>query len=234
MDEGRGMMEIHADLAQRAVVASDELPWVPSPMAGVERRMIERKGDEVARVTSIVRYAAGSHFSQHTHIGGEEFLVLEGVFSDDYGDFPAGTYVRNPVDSKHMPHTDDGCVILVKLFWMHPGDQEFVRVDTTREDLWRPTDLSGVEAMELHRYGSESNALYRLAPGAALPERDLPGGEEFFVLEGSCRDASGSFSEGSWVRTPIGSAPSLQSEAGCRIYVKRGHLLDPPAGPKAH
>ena len=232
MDDGRGMMEIHADLSQRAVVASDELPWVPSPMAGVKRRMIERKGDEVARVTSIVRYAAGSHFSQHTHIGGEEFLVLEGVFSDDYGDFPSGTYVRNPVDSKHKPHTDEGCVILVKLFWMHPGDQEFIRVDTTREDLWRPTDLSGVEVMELHRYGSESNALYRLAPGAALPERDLPGGEEFFVLDGSCGDASGGYREGSWVRAPIGSAPALQSELGCRLYVKRGHLLDPPAGPR--
>lgn len=75
-------MKIHADLSQRAVVNSEVLPWVDSPMAGVQRRMLERDGEEVARATSIVRYAPGSYFSAHTHGGGEEFLVLEGVFSD--------------------------------------------------------------------------------------------------------------------------------------------------------
>ena len=69
-------MEINADFSQRVVVHAAQLPWVPSPMAGVERRMLDRIGDEVARATSIVRYAPGSQFSPHTHGGGEEFLVL--------------------------------------------------------------------------------------------------------------------------------------------------------------
>jgi anti-sigma factor ChrR (cupin superfamily) len=196
--------------------------------------MLERDGDEVARVTSLVRYAPGSHFSAHTHSGGEEFLVLEGTFSDDYGDFPAGTYVRNPVGSKHRPHTDGGCVILVKLWWMHPDDQEFVRVDTTCEDLWRPASERGVEVMPLHRFGAESVALYRLAPGAELAARPLPGGEELFVLEGACRDAEGSYEASVWLRRPIGAAPALLSDGGCRLYVKRGHLLHPPPAPPAH
>ena len=72
-------------------------------MAGVERRMLDRIGDEVARATSIVRYAAGSRFSPHTHGGGEEFLVLDGVFQDEHGDYPAGSYVRNPPTSRHTP-----------------------------------------------------------------------------------------------------------------------------------
>ena len=227
-------MRINADLSRRAVVASEELPWVASPLPGVERRMLERDGDEVARVTSLVRYAPRSRFSAHTHAGGEEFLVLEGTFSDDYGDFPAGTYARNPVGSKHSPHTDGGCLILVKLWWMHPDDQAFVRVDTTREDLWRPADAQGVEVMDLHRFGDEHAALYRLSAGAELPSRALPGGEEFFVLEGACRDANGSYRAGSWVRSPIGEAPALRSDLGCRLYVKRGHLLHPPPGPTAH
>jgi anti-sigma factor ChrR (cupin superfamily) len=227
-------MKIHADLAERAAVASDALPWVASPLPGVERRMLERDGEEVARVTSLVRYAAHSHFSAHTHSGGEEFLVLEGTFSDDYGDFPAGTYVRNPVGSKHTPHTEGGCLILVKLWWMHPDDQEFVRIDTTRADLWQPTDRPGVEVMPLHGFKDEITALYRLAPGAALPTRELPGGEEFFVLEGACRDANGAYQRGAWVRTPIGAAPILESPGGCRLYVKRGHLLHPPPPPPAH
>jgi anti-sigma factor ChrR (cupin superfamily) len=226
-------MRINADLSQRAVVASDTLPWVASPLPGVERRMLERDGDEVARVTSLVRYAPGSHFSAHTHSGGEEFLVLEGTFSDDYGDFPTGTYVRNPVGSRHAPHTTGGCLILVKLWWMHPDDQEFVRVDTTRADLWRPAER-GIEVMPLHRFGDEAVALYRLAPGAELAARTLPGGEELFVLEGACRDAEGDYRAGAWVRRPIGAAPALVSDGGCRLYVKRGHLLHPPPAPTAH
>ena len=225
-------MRINADLSKRVVVDSGALPWVASPMPGVERRMLERQGGEVARLTSIVRYAPASRFSAHTHSGGEEYLVLEGTFSDDDGDFPAGTYVRNPVGSTHAPHSEGGCVILVKLWWMHPDDQARVHIDTTREELWARTAQPGVETMPLHRFKAESTALFRLAAGAALPARELPGGEELFVLEGACRDAGGSYSKGGWVRSPVGRAPALYGDAGCRLYVKRGHLLDPPPAPE--
>lgn len=55
-----GAMELHADLSQRAVLDTNALAWVPSPMAGVERRLLDRIGDEVARAISIVRYAPGA------------------------------------------------------------------------------------------------------------------------------------------------------------------------------
>lgn len=224
-------MKINADITVRASVDSASLDWAPSPLPGVERRMLERDGDEVARVTSLVRYARGSRFFGHTHTGGEEFLVLEGTFSDDHGDFPAGTYVRNPIGSSHVPHSDDGCLIFVKLWWMHPDDQAFVRIDTTDESLWHAAYIAGVDAMDLHDFGEESDALYRLAKGAVLPARDLPGGEEIFVLEGMCRDEKGTYAEGAWLRTPIGAAPALHTDSGCRLYVKRGHLKNPPPGP---
>ena len=89
-------MELNADFTKRAAVHGAGIPWLPSPVAGVERRMLDRVGDEVARATTIVRYAPGSRFSAHTHGGGEEFLVLEGVFTDEHGDYPTGSYVRNP------------------------------------------------------------------------------------------------------------------------------------------
>ncbi len=226
-------MKINANLTVPVTVRSNELPWVPSPLPGVERRMLERDGDEVARVTSIVRYAPGSRFSAHTHTGGEEFLVLDGTFSDDYGDFPAGTYVRNPVGSRHAPHTEDGTTILVKLWWMHPDDQDFVRIDTKREDLWQAAEIPGVDVMPLHAFNGEITALYRLAPGAELPARTLPGGEEIFVLEGALGRADGEYGPGSWSRTPVGSAPALVSTTGARLFVKRGHLHAPPPGPSA-
>ena len=124
-------MELNADFLQRVAVHAAQLPWTPSPMAGVHRRMLDRIGDEVARATSIVRYAPHSHFSPHTHGGGEEFLVLDGVFSDEHGDFGPGTYVRNPPGSRHTPGSAKGCTILVKLRQMDPDDQEHVRIDTT-------------------------------------------------------------------------------------------------------
>ena len=108
-------MELNADFSKRAVVHAARVSWVPSPIAGVERRMLDRIGEEVSRATSIVRYAPNSHFSAHTHGGGEEFFVLDGVFSDEHGDFPAGSYIRNPPGSRHTPGSEKGCTIFVKL-----------------------------------------------------------------------------------------------------------------------
>src|ERR671922_130962 len=107
-------MRINADFTRRVSVHAATSDWVQSPMPGVERKMLDRVGDEVARASSIVRYAPNSRFSAHTHGGGEEFLVLQGVFSDEHGDYSPGTYVRNPVGSCHTPHSEGGCTLFVK------------------------------------------------------------------------------------------------------------------------
>ena len=109
-------MERHADLSQRAVLDTRALVWQPSPSAGVERRFLDRCGGEVARATSIVRYAPGSRFERHHHGGGEEILVLAGTFHDEHGAYAAGTWIRSPRYSAHAPFTgDDGALIYVKV-----------------------------------------------------------------------------------------------------------------------
>src|SRR4249919_772587 len=117
---------VNADFTQRVVIATDALPWIPSPQAGVERRLLDRIGGEVARATSLVRYAAASTFPAHDHALGEEFLVLSGIFSDEHGDYPTGTYVRNPPLSRHSPRTAPGCTILVKLRQMPDSENRRV------------------------------------------------------------------------------------------------------------
>jgi anti-sigma factor ChrR (cupin superfamily) len=107
-------MDLHADLSQRAVLDTNALAWMPSPMAGVERRMLDRRGEEVARATSLVRYAPGSRFERHVHGGGEEIFVLNGVFQDEHGTYPAGSWLRNPPGSVHRPWSEAGCTIWVK------------------------------------------------------------------------------------------------------------------------
>ena len=216
-------MDLHADLSQRAQLNSGALAWQPSPMAGVERRLLDRRGGEVARATSIVRYAPGSHFEQHSHGGGEEILVLEGTFSDGAGDYAAGTYLRNPVGSSHAPFSRQGCTILVKLQQMHPADQQRVVIDT-RSTAWLPGLVPGLEVMPLHAFGSEHVALVRWAPGTVFQPHSHPGGEEILVLAGVFQDEYGSYPAGSWLRNPPGSVHRPWSEAGCTIWVKTGHL----------
>lgn len=216
-------MQIHADLTKRAVVNSNELPWVDSPLPGVQRRMLERDGEEVARATTIVRYEPNSYFSPHTHGGGEEFLVLDGVFSDEMGDFPKGMYVRNPIGSSHKPHTKDGTTILVKLQQFDPGDQSFVRIDTNTAE-WLPGQVEGLQVMPLHEYGTEQVALQKWAQNTELGQQNYAGGLEIFVLSGSFSDEHGSYSQGTWIRNSAGSTLTPYSNEGCVLYIKTGHL----------
>jgi anti-sigma factor ChrR (cupin superfamily) len=216
-------MNIHADLGQRAVVDSERLPWVDSPLPGVQRRMLERDGAEVARATSIVRYAPGSSFAPHTHGGGEEFLVLDGVFSDESGDFGAGMYVRNPPGSSHTPSSAPGCTIFVKLRQMQPEDQAVVRVDTSRA-AWQPGASPGLSELPLYERGAERVRLVRLAPGTRVPRHEHPGGEEILVLAGSFEDEHGHYGKGTWLRNPAGTGHGAFSPDGCTFYLKTGHL----------
>src|SRR5215472_3143638 len=117
-------MLLNDDLSTRTLVHAAALDWVRSPAKGVERRMLFRIGEEKARATSIVRYAPGSRFARHGHPGGEEFLVLEGTFQDETGDFPVGTYVRNPPGTGHAPGSESGCTIFVKLWQFKANDRE--------------------------------------------------------------------------------------------------------------
>jgi len=219
-------MEINADFSCRVAVHAARLPWIPSPMAGVDRRMLDRIGDEIARATSIVRYAAASRFSPHAHGGGEEFLVLDGVFQDEHGAYPAGSYVRNPPTSRHTPGSAVGCVLFVKLWQFDPADRREVKVKTAGLAYAAAAGRPGVERLPLFRDDGEDVRLERWMPGAAIT-LDLPGGAELLVLEGGFDQDGERFEPLSWLRLPAGSV--LQANAGpngCRLWIKTGHLLN--------
>jgi hypothetical protein len=218
-------MELNADFAQRVVVHAATLAWVASPVAGVERRMLDRIGDEVARATSIVRYAPNSRFPAHTHGGGEEFLVLEGVFEDEHGEFPAGSYIRNPPRSRHTPGSLPGCVIFVKLWQFDPADHSELRLDTGALPFVPAPGRDGVEVMPLFCRPREEVRLERWAPDATVA-LVLPGGAELLVLDGGFTEGSDRLTRQSWLRLPAGSAlDAAVGPEGCKVWVKTGHLL---------
>jgi quercetin dioxygenase-like cupin family protein len=220
-------MELNADFGARAVVHAAGLPWVAAPAVGVHRRMLDRLGDEVARATSIVRYAPGSSFPAHVHGGGEEFLVLEGVFADESGDMPAGTYVRNPPGTSHAPASPEGCIIFVKLWQFDPGDRTPVRLDTTQVTLEPLPGRHDAVGAILHRDGIEEVRLEQWDLGAAV-DLHLPGGGELLVLNGSFLSEGETFERMSWLRLPAGAdLKAVAGEAGSRLWVKTGHLQAP-------
>ena len=216
-------MNINADYSQKVVINHYDLPWLPSPQQGVDRRMLERIGAEVARATSIVRYQPGSHFDSHIHDLGEEILVLDGVFSDETGSYPAGTYIMNPPGSSHAPYSDEGCTLFVKLRHLGPDQIEREIIDTRSSD-WYQGMVPGLQVMPLMRQGTGST-LVRWAPQTYFNPHKHYGGEEIFVVDGVFEDEHGRYRAGTWIRSPHMSLHQPFSKEGCTIFVKTGHLL---------
>jgi ChrR Cupin-like domain len=226
-------MNLNADFTKRVVVHAASLEWKASPMPGVERRMLDRIGDEVARATSIVRYAPASFFSPHVHGGGEEFLVLDGVFQDEHGDFPAGCYVRNPPQSHHRPGSKPGCTMFVKLWQFDLADRAHVVVDTSKKAPLAIVGRDGVKALQLFRDAREDVRLEEWAPGAAI-ELVPDGGLEVLVLAGGFSEGGETYRPQSWLRLPIGAPFNARAAAdGCRVWIKEGHLRHVHAAPPA-
>lgn len=214
-------MELNADFSKRVLVHAAKKPWLQSPMPGVERRMLDRIGEEVARATTIVRYAPGSHFSAHTHTGGEEFIVLDGVFQDEHGDFPKGTYVRNPPTTSHTPRSDEGCTIFVKLWQFDMADRNQFKKDMNAE---LAQSVDGVASTQLHRDDREVVYYYALGPGAKMSLSDK-GGIELLVIEGSVEEGGDVLEQESWLRLGDGETLTVTARSkGAKIWIKSGHL----------
>jgi anti-sigma factor ChrR (cupin superfamily) len=213
---------LNMDFSQRVVIVADDLDWVESPMPGVWRKPLAREDAERGHATSIVRYDPGAKFSQHDHPLGEEILVLEGTFSDETGDYRAGTYFRNPEGFRHAPFSKEGCIIFVKLHQFAEGDTAHVCIDTNTTE-WLPGN-GGLQVMPLHNHESEHVALVKWPAGESFQPHRHFGGEEILVISGTFRDEFGSYPSGSWIRSPHQSEhwPFVDEETV--ILVKTGHL----------
>lgn len=213
---------INMDFTQQVVINTNDQDWVASPMAGVWRKRLAREDAERGHATSIVRYDAGARFSAHDHPLGEEILVLEGVFSDETGDYPAGTYFRNPEGFRHAPFSEEGCVLLVKLHQFQPSDTQHVVIDTYNTPF--QPGIGNLQVLALHQHGSEQVALVRWPEGEKFQPHSHFGGEEIYVISGEFKDEFGSYPAGTWLRNPHLSEhfPFVTQET--LIWVKVGHL----------
>lgn len=213
---------LNMNFSERVVIDTQQQPWLPSPAQGVWRKPLEREAKESGHTSSIVKYDASSQFATHPHPLGEEIFVLEGVFSDENGDYPAGSYLRHPPGSQHAPFSQEGCVILVKLNQFNPRDLDVVKINI-QQTPWLQ-GIGGLQVMPLHEFEHEHTALVKWPKGETFQPHRHFGGEEILVLSGKFQDEQGEYPRHTWIRSPhmSGHFPFVEEET--IILVKTGHL----------
>ena len=210
------------DYSKRLVIDTSKKAVEPSDLPGVDRIPLEREKPDSGITTSVVRYEAGTKFAKHIHPGGEEIFVLEGELSDEFGVYPAGTYIRNPPGSHHSPFSSIGCKLFVKLNQFQQRDSKRVVINSTEKD-WLP-GFGDLKVIPLAEFGTESTTLVKWPDGAAFIPHTHSGGEEIFVLEGTFIDENGEYPTGTWIRSPHLSNHNPFVIEGCTILVKVGHM----------
>ena len=219
------IQELNADRSQRVVIKTQEMQWEASECEGVLRRRLERLKGDPEPVTTIVKYMPGSSFSPHKHVNGEEIYVLDGTFSDNFGHYHAGSYLRNPAGSSHAPFSQEGCTIFVKLQQFQANDKQQINLQTHQQP-WLPGLVKGLTVMPLHEYNGEHVALVKWDADTVFQSHMHIGGEEILVLDGTFEDEFGQYPAGTWLRNPPNSCHTPFTKEGCLIFVKTGHLND--------
>ncbi len=210
------------NLNKSVSINTSELDWTPSPKSDVLRKRLERESDESGRATSIVQYKPGASFDSHMHPFGEEILVLDGVFSDEHGDYKKGTYLRNPPGSKHKPFSTQGCTLFVKLNQFDSDDTARVCIDTGSA-RWLPGQ-GNLQVLPLHEFDGQHAALVMWPAKERFQPHVHVGGEEIYVISGEFIDEHGRYPAGTWLRNPHMSKHYPYVEKETVILVKVGHL----------
>ena len=216
---------LNQDFTKLVVINTLIEEWHTSPSSGVERLYLERDNmGEFAKASSIVKFQPGSEFEEHIHDNGEEIFVLDGIFSDQYGDYPKGTYLRNPHNSNHVPFSKDGCKIFVKLRQFKKGDNISI-IKNTLNSEWLQGLVPGLKVMPLHEYQTEHAAMVKWDPNTRFNAHKHWGGEEIYVVDGVFYDQFGAYPKGTWIRSPhLSEHQPFTRDEGALIFVKTGHL----------
>lgn len=106
------LRHMQADDSARVVIDTQQAPWLPGLVQGLNVKPLSEFAGEH---TALVHWAPGTVFTPHRHWGGEEIYVIEGVFQDEHGRYPPGTWMRSPHLSQHAPFSKEGCTIFVKV-----------------------------------------------------------------------------------------------------------------------
>ena len=95
--------------ARHVVLDTRAARWRQSQVPGFSVLALhEHDSEHVA----LVRWAPSARLMPHRHWGGEEILVLDGVFGDEHGTYPKGTWLRSPHQWAHHPFAGPGGALI--------------------------------------------------------------------------------------------------------------------------
>lgn len=215
-------IDLNMDFSKTAYLLPTQQHWSNSPANGISGIPLERESAESGHATSFVSYQAGSSFPRHQHIHGEEIYVIDGVLSDENGDYPAGTYIRNPAGLHHSPFSKQGCTLFVKLNQFQTDDNQQIVIKPEQQQ-WG-NGIGNLKVCSLHSFNTESTALVWWPSNEVFQPHAHYGGEEVVVLKGTFFDEHGEYPEGSWIRSPHLSRHYPYVKEETLILVKVGHL----------
>lgn len=216
-------MPINADHKLTVNIVTASLQWQWTTQVGIQIRTLEQNDTEASRLTAIIQYLPGTQNIRQCHPHGEEIFVLEGTLQDEFGDYPAGTYLKNPPGFSHQPFSQTGCIIFAKLNYLQNQDHQRTVINTA-DMAWLPGLVEGLKVLPLSEFQGKHTALVRWQPGTQFQPHRHYGGEEILVLKGMFQDEHGDYAQGVWLRSPHLSHHQPYSEPGCTILVKVGHL----------
>jgi ChrR Cupin-like domain len=182
----QSFVPLNMDYGKTVIISAADQQWVESPIEGITRCQFEREQNESGWATSLVRYNPGTQFPEHRHSGGEQIYILEGIFSDNTGSYPADTYLQNPIGSMHNPYSKEGTLI-------------FVRLGATEINATQPIivhNFSTITAPKIQTGSRDFLSLERERHGNIFVKSNV----EFLLLKGNISHKSRIFAPLSWFR----------------------------------
>ena len=95
---------------EREVIDTTKAAWLQGMVPGLNVMPLMQQGSR----STLVKWAPQTFFNPHRHYSGEEIFVVNGVFEDEHGRYPTGSWIRSPHMSLHQPFSKEGCTIFVK------------------------------------------------------------------------------------------------------------------------
>ena len=150
--------------------------------------------------------------------GGQEYAD-----SNEHGDYPVGTYKRNPVGTEHAPIVKDGCMIIVKLGQFQDGDDQNVEINTANQAFTQDENRAAVQYQALHKFKQEMVRLERWAHDSSITLENT-GGIEVLVVNGEFGHQGDIYRKFDWLRLPVGTALEVTTTSDdCTVWIKTGH-----------
>lgn len=202
------------DYKQRVSIDSQKLNWEEDRTLNIFKKVLSQSD---TKQTALIKIDKNSTLSNSNKINSVEIYVLEGKYTNEFGTYPQGTYLKLPKEQESLVSSPDSCTIYCKANYYETHEQSIV---DTKNTSWS-AGYGNLQVMGL----SDQTALVKWPKDERFIPHSHWGGEEILVLSGVFMDEFGKYEVGNWTRSPHQSKHFPYVEDETVILVKTGHLF---------